>query len=147
MCFAQVLDSSPYKWLHEMLECFNHGDLHQYDALCSKHAAVLNAQPALVENERRLREKVGCAQSGARLSSCSLQSNPDLSTACCYIVGASHAMHQFSLPSSSQCPMHFEFLRTGIIHNFFGNSSVNSCRTVLQQSAGICWNCCCCVML
>lgn len=59
---AQVLDSSPYKWLHELLECFNHGDLHQYDALCAKHAAVLNAQPALVENERRLREKVreGC---------------------------------------------------------------------------------------
>jgi 26S proteasome regulatory subunit N9 len=54
----QVLDSSPYKWLHELLECFNHGDLHQYDALCAKHAAVLNAQPALVENERRLREKV-----------------------------------------------------------------------------------------
>lgn len=42
-----------------MLECFNHGDLHLYDALCSKHAEVLNAQPALVENERRLREKVG----------------------------------------------------------------------------------------
>jgi hypothetical protein len=60
----QVLDSSPYKWLHELLECFNHGDLHQYDALCAKHAAVLNAQPALVENERRLREKV-CAQMGA----------------------------------------------------------------------------------
>lgn len=56
--FAQVLDNSPYKWLHEMLECFNHGDLHVYDALCSKHAAVLNAQPALVENERKLREKV-----------------------------------------------------------------------------------------
>jgi hypothetical protein len=60
---VQVLDSSPYKWLHELLECFNHGDLHQYDALCAKHAAVLNAQPALVENERRLREKV-CAQMG-----------------------------------------------------------------------------------
>jgi 26S proteasome regulatory subunit N9 len=57
-CLWQVLDSSPYKWLHELLECFNHGDLHQYDALCAKHAAVLNAQPALVENERRLREKV-----------------------------------------------------------------------------------------
>jgi 26S proteasome regulatory subunit N9 len=55
---VKVLDNSPYKWLHEMLECFNHGDLHVYDALCSKHASVLNAQPALVENERRLREKV-----------------------------------------------------------------------------------------
>eukprot|EP00879_Flechtneria_rotunda_P027333 GHRR01029278.1.p1 GENE.GHRR01029278.1~~GHRR01029278.1.p1 ORF type:complete len:339 (+),score=124.00 GHRR01029278.1:1679-2695(+) len=55
---VKVLDNSPYKWLHELLQCFNSGDLHTYDALCSKHAAVLNAQPALVENERRLREKV-----------------------------------------------------------------------------------------
>jgi hypothetical protein len=55
---TQVLDGSPYKWLHEMLEVFNRGDLHAYDALCSKYAAVLNAQPALVEHERRLREKV-----------------------------------------------------------------------------------------
>jgi hypothetical protein len=53
-----VLDDSPYKWLHEMLEVFNHGDLHAYDALCTKYASVLNAQPALVEHERRLREKV-----------------------------------------------------------------------------------------
>jgi len=56
-----VLDNSPYKWLHEMLEVFNHGDLHAYDALCTKYASVLNAQPALVEHERRLREKVSCA--------------------------------------------------------------------------------------
>lgn len=55
---VQVLDNSPYKWLHEMLEVFNHGDLHAYDALCTKYASVLNAQPALVEHERRLREKV-----------------------------------------------------------------------------------------
>lgn len=54
----QVLDSSPYKWLHEMLEVFNSGDLHAYDALCTKYASVLNGQPALVEHERRLREKV-----------------------------------------------------------------------------------------
>jgi hypothetical protein len=53
-----VLDNSPYKWLHEMLEVFNTGDLHAYDALCSKYASVLNGQPALVEHERRLREKV-----------------------------------------------------------------------------------------
>lgn len=55
---VQVLDNSPYKWLHEMLEVFNTGDLHAYDALCSKYASVLNGQPALVEHERRLREKV-----------------------------------------------------------------------------------------
>jgi hypothetical protein len=34
------------------------GDLHAYDALCAKYASVLNGQPALVEHERRLREKV-----------------------------------------------------------------------------------------
>jgi 26S proteasome regulatory subunit N9 len=48
-----------------MLDVFNTGDLHGYDALCAKYASVLNAQPALVEHERRLREKVrkhrGCA--------------------------------------------------------------------------------------
>lgn len=55
---SKVLDGSPYSWLHELLVVFNHGDLHAYDALCTKHAALLNAQPALVENERRLREKV-----------------------------------------------------------------------------------------
>ena len=41
-----------------MLRAFNHGDLHAYDALCSKHAAALNAQPALVAHERKLREKI-----------------------------------------------------------------------------------------
>lgn len=55
---VNVLDASPYKWLHELLECFNKGDLFKYDELCKKHAAVLNSQPALVENERMLRQKV-----------------------------------------------------------------------------------------
>ncbi len=53
-----VLDDSPYRWLHEMLDCFNHGDMHRYDELCSTYASVLNAQPALVDNERKLREKI-----------------------------------------------------------------------------------------
>lgn len=34
------------------------GDIHRYDALCAQHAALLNAQPALVAHERRLREKI-----------------------------------------------------------------------------------------
>ncbi|GBF93579.1 26S proteasome non-ATPase regulatory subunit 13 [Raphidocelis subcapitata] len=55
---VKVLQSGSYAWLGEMLEVFNRGDLPAYDALCAKHAATLNAQPALVENERRLREKV-----------------------------------------------------------------------------------------
>lgn len=54
----KALSESPYAWLREMLEAFNHGDLHAYDALCSKHAAALNAQPALVAHERKLREKI-----------------------------------------------------------------------------------------
>ncbi len=54
----KALSGSPYEWLRGMLEAFNHGDLHEYDALCSKHAAALNAQPALVAHERKLREKI-----------------------------------------------------------------------------------------
>lgn len=47
-----------YTWLREMLECFDAGNLHLYDELCQKHAGALNAQPALVQNERKLREKI-----------------------------------------------------------------------------------------
>lgn len=79
----QVLDNSPYKWLHEMLECFNHGDLHMYDALCSKHAAVLNAQPALVENERRLREKVGVPVNALSRNALHKQVCCGAATCCC----------------------------------------------------------------
>lgn len=32
--------------------------VHRYDALCQKHASVLNAQPALVEAHVKLREKI-----------------------------------------------------------------------------------------
>ena len=34
------------------------GDIHRYDELCARYAAVLNGQPALVAHERKLREKV-----------------------------------------------------------------------------------------
>lgn len=54
----KVLDGTPYEWLHEMLECFNNGDMHKYDQLCSQYAEILNSLPAMVENERRLREKI-----------------------------------------------------------------------------------------
>lgn len=47
-----------YKWLYEMLECFHQGDMSQYDRLCTAYAKVLNAQPALVAHERKLREKI-----------------------------------------------------------------------------------------
>lgn len=55
---VKALQSGSYAWLGEMLDVFNRGDLAAYDALCAKHAATLNAQPALVESERKLREKV-----------------------------------------------------------------------------------------
>ena len=60
MLGAQIkaLDGSAYEWLGSMLHAFNYGDLHAYDSLCSVHAAALNAQPALVAHERRLREKI-----------------------------------------------------------------------------------------
>jgi len=53
-----VLEGTPYAWLRAFLDCFNAGDLHKYDELCTTHSSVLNAQPALVENERFLREKI-----------------------------------------------------------------------------------------
>ena len=53
-----ALQGSGYEWLAELLHAFNAGDLAAYDALCAKHAAVLNAQPALVAAERSLREKI-----------------------------------------------------------------------------------------
>jgi len=54
----KVLDGSSYAWLGEVLAAFNAGDLHGYDALCERHAGALNGQPALVDNERSLREKI-----------------------------------------------------------------------------------------
>lgn len=53
-----ALNEGGFGWLREMLECFNSGDIHAYDALCTQHASLLNGQPALVEHERRLREKI-----------------------------------------------------------------------------------------
>ena len=59
-CVGQinVLDSSSYKWLHELLEVFNRGDMHTYEKMCVQYSTVLNEQPALVENERKLKEKL-----------------------------------------------------------------------------------------
>mmetsp|Transcript_18359 Transcript_18359/g.51454 ORF Transcript_18359/g.51454 Transcript_18359/m.51454 type:complete len:389 (-) Transcript_18359:270-1436(-) len=54
----EVMDNTPFSWLRTLLECFNAGNLHKYDELCTAYAKVLNAQPALVENERSLREKI-----------------------------------------------------------------------------------------
>lgn len=53
-----ALDGTGFEWLREIVAAFNDGDLHHYDALCVKYADALNAQPALVANERKLREKI-----------------------------------------------------------------------------------------
>ncbi|OIT05261.1 PREDICTED: 26S proteasome non-ATPase regulatory subunit 13 homolog A [Nicotiana attenuata] len=46
------------EWLYHILEAFNAGDLIRYQELCRVHQAALNAQPALVQNEKKLLEKI-----------------------------------------------------------------------------------------
>ena len=55
---VESISDGPFEWLMDVVKAFNEGDLHKYDELCVKHAASLNAQPALVANERKLREKI-----------------------------------------------------------------------------------------
>lgn len=55
---TEALTGTAFAWLQEIMAAFNDGDLHRYDELCVKHADALNAQPALVANERKLREKI-----------------------------------------------------------------------------------------
>jgi len=46
------------EWLYYILQAFNSGDLVQYQELCRVHNAALRAQPALVQNEQKLLEKI-----------------------------------------------------------------------------------------
>eukprot|EP00262_Sarcandra_glabra_P021883 TRINITY_DN942_c0_g1_i2.p1 TRINITY_DN942_c0_g1~~TRINITY_DN942_c0_g1_i2.p1 ORF type:complete len:387 (+),score=58.78 TRINITY_DN942_c0_g1_i2:236-1396(+) len=46
------------EWLYYILEAFNAGDLVRYRELCRVHGAALSSQPALVENEKNLLEKI-----------------------------------------------------------------------------------------
>uniref|UniRef100_A0A2P2MUH5 Extra-large guanine nucleotide-binding protein 3-like n=1 Tax=Rhizophora mucronata TaxID=61149 RepID=A0A2P2MUH5_RHIMU len=46
------------EWLYYILQAFNSGDLVRYQQLCHVHNASLRAQPALVENEQKLLEKI-----------------------------------------------------------------------------------------
>ncbi|XP_009631439.1 26S proteasome non-ATPase regulatory subunit 13 homolog B [Nicotiana tomentosiformis] len=46
------------EWLYHILEAFNTGNLIRYQELCRVHQAALNAQPALVQNEKKLLEKI-----------------------------------------------------------------------------------------
>ncbi|KAI3946567.1 hypothetical protein MKX01_014425 [Papaver californicum] len=46
------------EWLYYILQAFNSGDLVRYQELCVVHKAALSAQPALVQNENKLLEKI-----------------------------------------------------------------------------------------
>ncbi|KAK8502192.1 hypothetical protein V6N13_122646 [Hibiscus sabdariffa] len=46
------------EWLYYILQAFNTGNLVRYEELCRVHNAALRAQPALVENEKKLLEKI-----------------------------------------------------------------------------------------
>ncbi|XP_031267101.1 26S proteasome non-ATPase regulatory subunit 13 homolog A [Pistacia vera] len=46
------------EWLYYILQAFNSGDLVRYQELCRVHNAALRSQPALVENEKKLVEKI-----------------------------------------------------------------------------------------
>ncbi|KAJ0719520.1 putative 26S Proteasome non-ATPase regulatory subunit 13 [Helianthus annuus] len=45
---------SPYEWLTQMLEAFNSGSLVRYQELCILHKTSVDAELALVENEKKL---------------------------------------------------------------------------------------------
>ncbi|KAH1040567.1 hypothetical protein J1N35_042310 [Gossypium stocksii] len=45
------------EWLYYIFQSFNSGNLVHYEELCRVHNAALSAQPALVENEKKLLEK------------------------------------------------------------------------------------------
>ena len=60
-CFFPQLKSligTKVEWLYYILQAFNTGDLIRYQELCNVHKDALNAQPALVANERKLLEKI-----------------------------------------------------------------------------------------
>ncbi|KAF5176845.1 26S proteasome non-ATPase regulatory subunit 13-like protein [Thalictrum thalictroides] len=46
------------EWIYYMLQAFNDGDLVRYQELCQVHRSALVSQPALVENEKKLLEKI-----------------------------------------------------------------------------------------
>ncbi|KGN55711.1 26S proteasome non-ATPase regulatory subunit 13 homolog A [Cucumis sativus] len=52
------LSGTKVEWLYYILQAFNSGDLVRYQELCQVHNAALRAQPALVDNEKKLLEKI-----------------------------------------------------------------------------------------
>lgn len=59
-CGLQVrsLLGTSVEWLYFILQAFNAGDLTKYQELCVQYQSALTAQPALVENEKKLWEKI-----------------------------------------------------------------------------------------
>ncbi|RWW78711.1 hypothetical protein BHE74_00013080 [Ensete ventricosum] len=52
------LTGTNVEWLYHILHAFNTGNLLRYQELCRVHNIALRAQPALVENEKKLLEKI-----------------------------------------------------------------------------------------
>ncbi|CAI9785555.1 unnamed protein product [Fraxinus pennsylvanica] len=55
---VRSLIGTKVEWLYYILEAFNSGDLVHYQELCQVHRAALSSQPALVQNEKNLLEKI-----------------------------------------------------------------------------------------
>ncbi|KAL6544169.1 26S proteasome non-ATPase regulatory subunit 13 A [Orobanche gracilis] len=55
---VKSLMGTKVEWLYYILEAFNSGDLVRYQELCRVHGAALSTQPALVQNEKKLLEKI-----------------------------------------------------------------------------------------
>ncbi|KAL5700878.1 26S proteasome non-ATPase regulatory subunit 13 B [Ranunculus cassubicifolius] len=53
-----TLVGTKVEWVYYLLEAFNAGDLVRYQELCQTYRAALVSQPALVENEKKLLEKI-----------------------------------------------------------------------------------------
>jgi 26S proteasome regulatory subunit N9 len=52
------LIGSKVEWVYHILQAFNTGNLVRYQELCQVHNAALSSQPALVQHERKLLEKI-----------------------------------------------------------------------------------------
>lgn len=51
-------DDSPHKWLKEILEVFNRGDMVRFEEMCIQHADDINQFPDLVEKFDHVRQKI-----------------------------------------------------------------------------------------
>ena len=54
----QSLQGTAAQWLVEMLHAFNNGGIQAFEEVSKTHGAAIQAEPALVANSQRLREKI-----------------------------------------------------------------------------------------